>query len=79
MLFLILLLGAAVVAVLLVRTLRSEQMVSDPSSRPELPWVSGQRDGRPRPRTTGPDDDPDFLRELDEKVRNQDEPPESGS
>ncbi|MFP5069431.1 hypothetical protein ACLFMI_07175 [Pseudonocardia nantongensis] len=74
MLFLILLLGAAIVAVLLVRTLRAEQMVSDPGSRPELPWSSGQRTEKPR--TTGPDDDPDFLRELDEKVRNQDEPPE---
>lgn len=77
MLFLILLLGAAVVAVLLVRTLRSEQMVSDPSTRPELPWTTGQRTERPR--ATGPDDDPDFLRELDEQVRNQDDPPDSRS
>ena len=74
MLFLILLLGAAVVAVLLVRTLRSEQMVSDRLPRPELPWAAGQK--AEKPRTTGPDDDPDFLRELDEKVRNQEDPPE---
>lgn len=75
MLFLILLLGAAVVAVLLVRTLRSEQMAaSDPAARPELPWISGPKPSRSR--TTGPDDDPEFLRELDEKVRNQDDPPE---
>ncbi|MFP5019687.1 hypothetical protein [Pseudonocardia phyllosphaerae] len=76
MLFLILLVGAAVVAVLLVRTLRTEQMSSEASSyRPDLPWpTSGQR--AERPRATGPDDDPEFLRELGERVRNQDEPPE---
>ena len=74
MLFLILLLGAAVVAVLLVRTLRSEQMAADRQPRPELPWATGQKTEKPR--TTGPDDDPDFLRQLDEKVRNQDDPPE---
>ncbi|MBC3189592.1 hypothetical protein H7X46_00735 [Pseudonocardia sp. C8] len=74
MLFLILLLGAAVVAVLLVRTLRSEQVVGDRLPRPELPWATGQRTGRPR--AAGPDDDPDFLRELDEKVRNQEDPPD---
>ncbi|MEQ3550427.1 hypothetical protein WIS52_08090 [Pseudonocardia nematodicida] len=73
MLFVILLLGAAVVAVLLVRTLRSEQMVSDRIPRPELPWTTGQR--AEKPRATGPDDDPDFLRELDKKVRNDEEPP----
>jgi hypothetical protein len=27
------------------------------------------------PRVSGPDDDPDFLRQLDEKVRKRDEPP----
>lgn len=74
MFFLILLLGAAVVAVLLVRTLRSEQMVADRLPRPELPWTTGQKPARPR--ATGPDDDPDFLRELDEKVRDQDDPPD---
>ncbi|MBP2365666.1 hypothetical protein [Pseudonocardia parietis] len=74
MFFLILLLGAAVVAVLLVRTLRSEQMVSDRRPRPELPWMTGQKPERPR--AAGPDDDPDFLRELDEKVRDQEDPPD---
>jgi hypothetical protein len=74
MLFLILLLGAAVVAVLLVRTLRSEQVVSDRPARPEFPWSAGQKPERPR--TTGPDDDPDFLRQLDEKVRNEEDPPD---
>ncbi|GAA1078375.1 hypothetical protein ACFU8R_20975 [Pseudonocardia alni] len=72
--FLILLVGAAVVAVLLVRTLRSEQVVSDRIPRAEFPWSSGQR--AEKPRATGPDDDPDFLRELDEKVRDQEDPPE---
>ncbi|SFM57497.1 hypothetical protein SAMN05216207_1001146 [Pseudonocardia ammonioxydans] len=74
MLFLILLLGAAVVAVLLVRALRSEQMVAERLPRPELPWAGGQKPERPR--AAGPDDDPDFLRELDEKVRNQEDPPD---
>lgn len=74
MLFLILLLGAAVVALLLVRALRSEQVVSERLPRPELPWMTGQKPQRPR--AAGPDDDPDFLRELDEKVRNQDDPPD---
>ncbi|ALE72087.1 hypothetical protein Ae168Ps1_2662 [Pseudonocardia sp. Ae168_Ps1] len=74
MLFLILLLGAAVVAVLLVRTLRSEQVVSDRLPRPDFPWSAGQKSERPR--TTGPDDDPDFLRQLDEKVRNEEDPPD---
>lgn len=75
MLFLILLLGAAVVAVLLVRTLRSEQMVTDRRPRPEFPWSTGQKPER-RSRSTGPDDDPDFLRQLDEKVRNDEDPPD---
>ena len=74
MLFLILLLGAAVVAVLLVRTLRSEQVVADRLPQPEFPWMTGQK--AQKPRATGPDDDPDFLRELDEKVRNQEDPPD---
>ena len=43
MLFLILLLGAAVVAVLLVRTLRSEQVVADRLPQPEFPWMTGQK------------------------------------
>lgn len=74
MLFLILLLGAAVVAVLLVRTLRSEQMAADRTERPALPWATGPKPERPR--ATGPDDDPDFLRQLDEKVRNEEDPPD---
>jgi hypothetical protein len=28
-----------------------------------------------RPRVSGPDDDPDFLRKLDENVRRRDDPP----
>ncbi|ANY07283.1 hypothetical protein [Pseudonocardia sp. HH130630-07] len=73
-LFLILLLGAAVVAVLLVRTLRSEQVAADRPPRTDFPWTPGARPERPR--ATGPDDDPDFLRQLDEKVRNEEDPPE---
>ena len=37
-------------------------------------WPRGRRPGpRPEPRVTGPDDDPDFLRDLDRKRR---EPPD---
>lgn len=73
MLFLVVLLAAAVFAVVLWRTLKSEQMVSDPSQRPELPWATGPRPSRPR--ASGPDDDPEFLKKLDEKVRGPEDPP----
>ncbi|RZT88527.1 hypothetical protein EV383_5470 [Pseudonocardia sediminis] len=73
MLFLFVLLGAAVFAVVLWRTLKAEQMVSDPSQTPETPWSAGTRPARPR--ASGPDDDPEFLKQLDEKVRGQEDPP----
>ncbi|MDN5916658.1 MAG: hypothetical protein L0I76_16400 [Pseudonocardia sp.] len=75
MLFLFVLLGAAIFAVVLWRTLKSEQMVSDPSPRPELPWGGTARPARPR--ASGPDDDPEFLKQLDEKVRGNEDPPTS--
>lgn len=75
MLFLFLLVGAAIVAVLLWRTLKSEQMVSDPSRRPGTSRTGTVRPGRSR--ASGPDDDPEFLRQLDEKVRGRDDPPAS--
>ena len=34
-----------------------------------------QSPGPSRPRVSGPDDDPDFLRQLDEKVKRRDDPP----
>jgi hypothetical protein len=34
----------------------------------------GRAAPRPRPRVTGPDDDPDFLRDLDRKKRQRPDP-----
>ena len=73
MLFLFVLLGAAVFAVVLWRTLKAEQMVTDPSQRPEMPWGGTTRPAKPR--ASGPDDDPEFLKQLDEKVRGPEDPP----
>ncbi len=56
--------GAAVIAVLLWRAMNSD--------RAEIPrGTSAPRPSSPprRPRPTGPDDDPDFLRSLDEDLR----------
>ncbi len=42
------------------------------SSEPERPTRGGPSGGsapRPRPRPRGPDDDPDFLRRIDEQLR----------
>ena len=77
MLFLFVLFGAAIIAVLLWRTLRSEQqMAADPEQpRPEAPWSGLTRAARPR--ASGPDDDPEFLRQLDERVRGHEDPPQS--
>lgn len=78
MLFLFVLVGAAIIAVLLWRTLASERVSSDPEQpqqRPDLPWSGMTRPERPR--ASGPDDDPEFLKQLDEKVRGQEDPPSS--
>lgn len=65
MLFLVALVGAAVVAVVLWRAMN----VQNPS-----PGGSGSRRAV-RSRATGPDDDPEFLRQLDERVRRPEDPP----
>jgi hypothetical protein len=70
MLFLIAFVGAAVIALVLwkaMNTARGE--VALPVRRPT---------GEPqRPRVSGPDDDPDFLRQLDERARRREDPPAS--
>jgi hypothetical protein len=70
MLFLIAFVGAAIIAVVLWKAMNA--------SRSEAPPPTG-RVGQPGPtRTTrvfGPDDDPDFLRKLDERVKRRDDPP----
>ncbi|MGI9003899.1 MAG: hypothetical protein ACR2GH_19995 [Pseudonocardia sp.] len=68
MLFLIALVGAVVVVLVLwkaMNTARNE--ITQPQRRPPT--------GPSRPRVSGPDDDPAFLRQLDEKVRRRDDPP----
>jgi hypothetical protein len=68
MLFLIAFVGAAVIALVLWRAMNAV--------RAEGPQRPPARPARPvRPPVSGPDDDPDFLRQLDEKVRKRDDPP----
>ncbi len=68
MLFLIAFVGAAVIALVLWRAMNTARgEMPQPPRRPAT--------GTPRPRVSGPDDDPDFLRQLDEKVRRRDDPP----
>jgi hypothetical protein len=69
MLFLIAFVGAAVIALVLWRAMNS--------ARAEFPEQPGRPEAPPPPRmrVSGPDDDPDFLRQLDEKVRRRDDPP----
>jgi hypothetical protein len=67
-LYLVAFAGAAVIAFLLWRAMNGE--------RAEIPRGSSapRASGTPRaPRPTGPDDDPDFLRSLDEDLRRPDE------
>ena len=67
MLFLIAFIGAAIIAVVLWKAMNTGSIdIAQPRHRP-APGV-----GR---RASGPDDDPDFLRQLDEKVRKRDDPP----
>ena len=70
MLFFIAFVGAAVIALVLwkaMSTVRSDGVPEAEAGR--------QGPGPVRPRVIGPDDDPDFLRQLDERVRRQDDPP----
>ncbi len=71
MLFLIAFIGAAVIAVVLWKALntaaRTEAGPQPPPHRTSSPPTP--------PRVSGPDDDADFLRQLDEKVKRRDEPP----
>jgi hypothetical protein len=67
MLFLIAFVGAAIIALVLWKAMNSGA-VDFP--QPRRSPVAGTRR-----RVSGPDDDPDFLRQLDEKVRRRDDPP----
>jgi len=66
MLVLVAFVVAVLVAVVLWRALSAGQE--------RLPFGPAARDEPPR-RVSGPDDDPDFLRQLDERARRQDDPP----
>jgi len=70
MLFLIAFVGAAIIALVLWKAMNSGDVdFSQSRRRPPA--------GPSRPPVSGPDDDPDFLRQLDEKVRKRDDPPRS--
>jgi hypothetical protein len=68
MLFLIAFVGAAVVALVLWKAMNTAQPDGG------APPPRRQYTGPTRPRVFGPDDDADFLRQLDEKVRRRDDP-----
>jgi hypothetical protein len=69
MLFLIAFVGAAIIAVVLWKAMNASRgEAPPPARRPSQP-------GPPRTRVFGPDDDPDFLRQLDERVKRRDDPP----
>ncbi len=72
MLFLIAFVGAAVVALVLWKAMNTMRADTTPPSRGPLGPT-----GAARPRVSGPDDDPDFLRQLDKKLRRRDDPPTS--
>jgi hypothetical protein len=69
MLFLIAFVGAAIIALVLWKAMNSggAELRQQHRRRPVA--------GPSRPPVSGPDDDPDFLRQLDEKVRKRDDPP----
>jgi hypothetical protein len=69
MLFLIAFVGAAIIAVVLWKAMNASRSDAPP------PAVRPGRPGLPRTRVSGPDDDPDFLRQLDERVKRRDDPP----
>lgn len=66
MLFFIAFVGAAIIALVLWKAMSTV--------RGDAP-LTGERPAPTRPRVSGPDDDPDFLRQLDERVKRQDDPP----
>jgi hypothetical protein len=69
MLFLIAFVGAAIIALVLWKAMNSSRSAAPPAvGRPQPPGPAG-------PRVSGPDDDPDFLRQLDERVKRRDDPP----
>jgi len=69
MLFLIAFVGAAIIALVLWKAMNSSRSSTPPvAGRPQPP-------GATRPRASGPDDDPEFLRQLDERVKRRDDPP----
>jgi hypothetical protein len=69
MLFLIAFVGAAIIALVLWKAMNSSRSNAPPAvGRPQPP-------GPARPRVSGPDDDPEFLRQLDERVKRRDDPP----
>lgn len=68
MLFLIAFVGAAIIALVLWKAMSTVRGESPPPGERPVP-------GPARPRVSGPDDDPDFLRQLDERVKRQDDPP----
>jgi hypothetical protein len=69
MLFLIAFVGAAIIALVLWKAMNASRSTPPPVTRrpPQLPPT--------RTRVSGPDDDPEFLRQLDEKVKRRDDPP----
>lgn len=67
MLFLIAFVVVAIIALVLWKAMGTVRE-APPSGERQAP-------GPARPRVSGPDDDPDFLRQLDERVRRQQEPP----
>ena len=72
MLFLIAFIGAAIIALVLWKAMNASRS----STQPPL----GRRPRQAPPvRASGPDDDPDFLRQLDERVKRRDDPPTSST
>lgn len=69
MVFLIAFVGAAVIALVLWKAMNPSHR--DAQQTPIRPAAGPAT----RPRVSGPDDDPDFLRHLDEKVKRRDDPP----
>ena len=74
MLYLVAFLGAAVIALVLWKA-----MNGDRADVPRGSGGAGRSSSPRRTRATGPDDDPDFLRSLDEQTRRREDPPEEGS
>ena len=72
MLFLIAFVGAAIIALVLWKAMNASRTDAPPPVRQRQ---SQRPQQSPRARVSGPDDDPDFLRQLDEKVKRRDDPP----